>query len=222
MLFLILYLSLDFIWYFFNLPSPELLTQIVKKWFDLYGLPILFLSSILEGMLLIGGYFPGVFVIFLAIILSDSGPEAVVAVAVASLGLILAHIGNYLLGKYGWYRLLTKLGLKSAHERAKERLEKRGPIAIFLSYWLPSIGALTDTAAGIIQMRFKTFIFYSLISTIFWNSIVGVTVYLTGQKAITVAVGGTSSIIVYSIVTIWIIIVLVLDHFEKNNSARPH
>ncbi|MDQ5893019.1 MAG: hypothetical protein QG640_29 [Patescibacteria group bacterium] len=220
LLFLLLSSSLNIVWKIFDLPETEVLTSIVKVWFDAYGLPILFLSSILEGMLLIGSYFPGVFVIFVSVVLSDTIPQMAAAILVATIGLMIAHVGNYVLGKYGWYRLLVKFGMKRSIEAAQEKLVKKGPIAIMSSYWLPSMGALTDTAAGIIQMPFKKFIVYSIGSAIFWDTFVAVIVYNVGNGALKIASGGSS--ITFLVVGIWIAIVLIFDWFErrKENQAQ--
>ena len=206
LLFLGLFLSLFIIWDIADLPPTDELTGIVKIWFDDYGLPIIFLSSIVEGMLLVGNYFPGVFVIFLGVILADSISQAIVVVAVVTVGLFIAHMFNYILGRYGWYKLLVRFGLKSTVEQARNRLEKRGPIAILSSYWLPSVGALTDTAAGIIHMRFKKFLLYSIISVTFWDALAGTLVYSFKDIALTIgSPGSTGIVIVFAIIAVWII-----------------
>lgn len=215
LLFLILYSSLNLIWKVFELPPTEELVNIVGGWFDSYGFPALFLSSFLEGALLIGSYFPGVFVIFLGVLVADSAGEAVFSVTVCTIGLILAHISNYFLGKYGWYRLLVKFGMKDAIEQSKSKLEKRGPIAIPLSYWLPSIGALTNTAAGIIGMPFKKFLLYSVTSSIFWYSVVGFAVYAIGDGALEIAGGGTGNVYAFLIIGVWVLSLLFFDYRER-------
>ena len=91
-------------------------------------------------------------------------------------------------------------------------------MAIFFSYWLPSAGALTDTAAGIMGMKFKTFITYSVISSIFWDSLVGAIIYISGDKALFLAAPGTQGdVIVYLIGAIWIIALVVSDLRKKKS-----
>jgi membrane protein DedA with SNARE-associated domain len=215
LLFLVLYTSLFLIWELADLPSVEEFTVIVGNWFDDYGLFAVLLGAFLEGMLLVGSYFPGVFVIFLGVIVAESPYEAVLSVVVATIGLLAAHISNYYLGKYGWYRLLVKFGMKEAIEHAKAKLERRGPIAIPLSYWMPSIGSLTDTAAGIIHLPFHIFIIYSIFSSIFWYSLAGFLVYFLGQETLTIAAGGTGMVLVYSFVAIWVLIILMIDYRKR-------
>src|SRR3989338_748726 len=219
LLFLVLYSSLNLVWKILELPRTEELIDVVEGWFDAFGAPALFLSSFLEGILLVGSYFPGVLVIFLGVLVADSAAEAVFAVFICTLGLIIAHIINYVLGKYGWYRLLVKFGMKDAIEPSKNKLEKRGPIAIPLSYWLPSVGALTNTAAGIIHMPFKKFLLYSVASSVFWYSFVGLIVYSLGDSALEIGGGGTGNAYVFIIIGIWMLGILIFDYRERKTES---
>lgn len=213
----ILFLTLSIGWEVFNLPPPDEAILLFEKLFDLYGLPILFLNSIVESMLLVGGYFPGTFVIFIGIVLADTALEAVIVIAVAIAGLFIGHIGNYLLGRYGWYRLFLKFGLKGAIEDAKERLTERGPIAILGSYFLSSLAAMVDTAAGILHMPFKRFLLYSLGSTAFWGILVGTAVYMMGETALeVVAPRGNDVFFVFALLIVWIAVLLLIDYRKKN------
>ncbi len=219
-LFTVLFTSLFIIWELFSLPSEEVLAEALRSQFEKFGLPILFFSSILEGMLLLGNYFPGVFVIFLGVIVAETIPEAIIAVAVVTGGLIIAHLGNYALGRYGWYRLLVRFGLRGAIEKAKENLVRRGPIAILGSYWLPSVGALTDTAAGIMHMPFRTFIRYSLISTVLWDIAAGVLVYSFKDFALKAGTPGpTGMFIMYGLLGAWALIVVSMDFYRRRREG---
>ncbi|MDB5254506.1 MAG: hypothetical protein JWL80_572 [Parcubacteria group bacterium] len=123
---LALYLSLSIGWRIFHLPPIEELTPMIKGIFDTYGLPVLFFSALLEGMLLIGNYFPGVFVIFIGVIASDTPYEAVLVITVATVALIISHGVNYFLGKHGWYRLLVKFGMTNAVEGGPGEIAEKG------------------------------------------------------------------------------------------------
>ena len=172
-------------WRFFGLPPQEELIEIAKTYFDKYGLAILLVSSLIEGTVLVGWYYPGSLVIFLGVILAGKDIEAVVeAVATITVGLFFAYIVNFLLGKYGWYRLLLKFGLKEALEDAKARVTKHGLVAIFMSYWQPNLAALVATSAGILDFSFTKFLVYSLVAAVIWNTFWGVLVYFIGEEAL--------------------------------------
>jgi len=107
------------IWVAFSLPSAEKLTEIVADYFDTYGLWIIFVSALIEGFFILGQYFPGSTIIFIGVI--SAGKDAVRAieiVAVVSIAFMIAYYGDYLIGRYGWYKLFLKFGVKNALEQA--------------------------------------------------------------------------------------------------------
>ncbi len=222
---LIVLVSVYAIWEIFNLPPAEVFAEQAGRWFNDYGLIIVFLVAILEGMLLIGGYFPGVFIIFISVITASSFPEAALRIAIGTLGLFLGHVFNYGLGRYGWYRLLARLGATSSIEEAREKLPRQGlPAALFGSYWLPSMGAFADTAAGILRLPFKRFVLFSLLASVCWNFLVGTILYFMGEKALplTTSDGPQALLIQFGIVVLWAVIILVIDFWRsKKNSHAP-
>ena len=178
--------SLFFVWKIFDLPPQERLIEIARSYFDAYGLITIFISSILEGVLLVGWYYPGSLVIFLGVIFAGHNIVRVVEViSFVTAGFFVAYALNFALGKYGWYRVLLVLGLREPLERAKHRLANYGLRAIFLTYWHPNLAGLTSTAAGILHIPFKKFFFYSCISAILWNIFWGSLVYFLGEQALT-------------------------------------
>ncbi len=220
-LLLVIFTAINFFWRLFSLPSPEELLILARGWFDLYGLPIVFFSSILEGTFLLGGYFPGAFVIVVGVILADTISEAVSVVAVAALGFMFSHTFNYILGRYGWYQILAKFGLKAAMQEAEMKLKNRGPFAILASYWMPSLAALTDTAAGIMKMPFRIFALYSFISTILWGAFAGTVVYILGERAISIiSPSNGRSTVLYVIIGVWIALLLLADYWERKDGKQ--
>ena len=186
---LAVFLSLWAVWKILALPSENELIEITRRYFNLYGYRIVFVSAIIEGMLLAGWYYPGSLVIFLGVIFAGRNiPEVIWVVALVTIGLFLACLFNYMLGRYGWYRLLLKFGLREPIENAQIRLTKYGLSGIFLSYWHPNLAALTSTAAGILQFSFKKFMLYSVIAVTLWDIFWGMLVYFLGEAALT-AVG---------------------------------
>src|SRR3989344_8108360 len=111
----VIYLTMFLFWKLFSLPPPEQLVNIVKNYFDRYGLIVIFISALIEGTLLLGQYFPGGFIIFLGVITSSGDAiKASKVVLVVSIAFFIAYNLNYMMGKYGWYKLFIKLGLKKS------------------------------------------------------------------------------------------------------------
>ena len=201
MFFLAIFLSLWAVWKILNLPPENELIEIIKSYFDLYGYWIVFLSAVIEGVLFVGWYYPGSLVIFLGVIFADKNiTEVIWVITLVTTGLFLAYLFNYALGKYGWYKMLLKFGLRKPIENAQIRLTKHGFGGIFLSYWQPNLAALTSTAAGILQFSFKKFMFYSIIATTLWDIFWGALVYFFGETALAAIVGIRFVII---IITVW-------------------
>lgn len=183
-----IYLSMYVVWKIFGLPTDTEMLVIVKEWFFRYGLWIVFVAALIEGFLLLGQYFPGGFIIFLGVISAGKNiPRAAEVVSVVSLAFFIAYSLNYLVGKYGWYRLLAKFGLASSIEKSKDKLLKQGLSAIFLSYWEPNLASLIATAAGILKVSFKKFSVYSAAGIIIWNIFWGTLVYSLGESALQIA-----------------------------------
>lgn len=193
------------VWKVLNLPTDDQLLIIVRDWFARYGLWIVFISALIEGFLLLGQYFPGGFIIFLGVISAGKDiPRAMEVVSVVCISFFIAYSLNYLVGKYGWYKLLAKFGLIGSVERSKEKLTKQGLNAIFFTYWEPNLASLTATAAGILGIPFKKFSLYSAIGIVLWNIFWGTLVYVLGESALKIA--GLKWVLI--IFGIWIGIIL--------------
>ena len=207
-----IYLFLALIWKIFHLPTDQALYEILKGYFGAYGLWLVFFGAIIEGFLLLGQYFPGGLIIFLGVITAGNDLKRVVfVVSIVCFSFLIAYSLNYLVGKYGWYKLLVKFGLKDSLEEAKRKLIKHEFNAIFLSYWEPNLASITATAAGILFIPFKRFFFFSVISVIFWNTFWGTLVHSLGQDAIKIM--GIKYVLV--IFSFWILILLLKKKFSK-------
>jgi len=200
-IFLLVFFSLWAFWHLLKLPTNDEFIALVQTYFDIYGLWFIFLSAIVEGLLLIGCYYPGSVVIFLGVIFA--GKEIIKVVEVVSLisfGFFIAQVFNFFVGKYGWYKILLKCGLRKPLERAQQHLAKYGTKAIIFSYWQPNLAAFTSTAAGILQLPTKKFLMYSLGSIMVWNIFWGSLVYFFGKSALSLI--GLKFVLIVAIVMI--------------------
>lgn len=180
------FVSLILIWEIFDLPPDAVLIEMVKGYFIKYGIITVFLASLVEGMLLVGVYLPGGMVIFLGVLTSLGDPErATLSVVMTILGLGLAYIFNYFLGKHGWYKILVKFGMKQSLLDAEVNLQKHHERAIYMSYWQPNLASFVSTASGILRTDFKKFALHSIFATILWCTFWGTTAYLLGDKVLT-------------------------------------
>ncbi|HDH31231.1 MAG TPA: hypothetical protein ENH26_00450 [Candidatus Wolfebacteria bacterium] len=118
LIFFAVFVSLWLIWKIFQLPQEQELIEIVKYYFNLYGYWMVFISAIIEGVLLVGWYYPGSLVIFLGVIFAGKDlTQVVLVVSLVTVGLFLAQLFNYVLGKYGWYKLFFEIWLERANRK---------------------------------------------------------------------------------------------------------
>ncbi len=206
------YILVYLLWSYFNLPKDEQLIEITTNWFKHYGLWIIFISAILEGTLILGQYYPGGLVIFLGVISAGRDiPRVIAVVSVVSLAFVIGYIIDYLIGKYGWYKLFLKFGLGKSLDTAQTKLKKHELNAIIFSYWEPNLASITATAAGILQIPIKKFFLHSLIGIIIWNSFWGTLVSTLGISALKLM--GLKWVLI--IFVGWITIILI-KHFLFN------
>lgn len=209
---LIVYLTVILLWKAFGLPPQTELIEIIKKFFNDYGLIVVFVGALIEGFLLLGQYFPGGFIIFLGVITAGHDiPRVIGVVATVSVSFAISYYLNYLAGKHGWYRLFVKFGLKDSLEKSKAKLNRHALKAILGSYWEPNLASITATAAGVLQIPVKKFLIHSVIGIAVWNTFWGIFVFILGDTALKLA--GQKYII--SIFLIWIVIVSIVSILES-------
>lgn len=98
---LIFYTSAFILWKINFIPSPAQIFVFLEGLYNSYGLVGLFIASFLEGLVYLGLYFPGSFIIALAVFLSGGKVISLVSISlVFALALTLTSIINYLLGRY--------------------------------------------------------------------------------------------------------------------------
>jgi len=205
------------VWILLELPPRDEVVEISRHYFETYGLIIILLAAIIEGALFVGWYFPGSLVIVVGVVLAGKNLDQLLGVYLATtIGFWVAFVFNFYVGKYGWYKLLTALGFSEALEKAQRQLMKYGPRAIFFTNFHPNLGALTATAAGILQMRFATFALYMVAATLLWNIFWTIVGYSFGEYAIELV--GPKFVLPF--IAIWITVVLVRKWWHQR-SAEP-
>lgn len=211
---LCIYLSMYIVWKLLGLPSDDQMLVIVKEYFARYGLLVVFVGALIEGFFLLGQYFPGGFIIFLGVISAgNSIGRATEVVGVVCIAFLIAYTLNFLLGRYGWYKLLVKFGLREQLEQAKTKLTKHGLNAVIFSYWEPNLASITATAAGILDFPLKKFTVYSLVGIVIWNAFWGTLVFLLGDSALQI-VGLKWVLIIFGV---WVAVLLVKKYwFQKS------
>lgn len=185
---------------------------VLRGYFEQYGVVVVFVSAFLEGLLLVGVYYPGSLAIFLGVILAVGHPwQAVAVVAATSVGLWLAYTANYFLGRHGWYKVLAKFGLADEIERTRMRLDRYFAATFFFGYFGPNFAALVSTAAGVLRVPLVKFLTYSTIYLLAWNVFWGLLVYNLGDAALEIVGFKTFFIIIGA----WVVVQIILYIYER-------
>jgi len=104
----------------------------------------------------------------------------------SSIGSIIGSIISYYIGLYGGISLINSYGkyLLIDHDDLKKTqawFHKRGELTIFIARLVPVVRHLISLAAGIGEMKKKTFIIYTIIGATIWNSLLAYLGYVLGQ-----------------------------------------
>jgi membrane-associated protein len=200
------------VWILLDLPPEETILKTARDLFDRYGVVIVLVSAFLEGLLLIGWYFPGTLVIILGLILAGADLLRLTQVGtLAATGLFAAYLVNFFVGQYGWYRLFLAFGLREPLENAQRRLTKHGLSAIFMTYWQPNLSSVVSTAAGVLQFPVGRFVAYSLPATALWTTFWSLLIYFLGRAALSLA----GFRFIFIALVVWIVLRLLLHWMKR-------
>lgn len=164
-----------------KVPDPQTFIESLKDLYSTYGYFLILFSAIMEAMIILGMYIPGSTVILLGAILAKTGVISFPLVFIfGTLGLLIGYSIDYLLGRFGWYHVLSKFGLEKVLLEAEKKLKEQNKKAIFLSFFMPSTASLLSTSAGILKMPYKKFILLALIFQSIWGLFWGNLAYFFG------------------------------------------
>src|SRR3954454_21742263 len=91
------------IWLALDLPPEDTMVRIAKDYLDRHGMLIVFIAAYLEGLLLIGWYFPGTLVIILAPVLAGPATVRVAPITATAVCRSLASsVPDLRAGQSGW------------------------------------------------------------------------------------------------------------------------
>ncbi len=139
---LVFYLAVVILWIFNIVPSPSEIFLFLENLYNSYGLFGLFLASFLEGIVYLGLYFPGSFIVAIAVFLSNGSFVSLISISlVVALALTLTSLINYVLGKH-----LVSRKIKNDEILKKYKKESKG---LFFSMLHPNILAFYFFNSGI-------------------------------------------------------------------------
>jgi membrane protein DedA with SNARE-associated domain len=162
------------------LPVPSFieLFALLQAFFREYGLAALLVAAFVEGLFLFSFYIPGSLVIVLGVIVSADNPRRLAAIGLACwIGVNLAMVVDYAIGRYGLHRLLAGIGATAAVASTERWMQRFGRGAIFLAAVHPNLLSLVMVCAGIArtpllvalaEAALATAVFIPLTLTVAW------------------------------------------------------
>lgn len=138
---LVFYFIVFVLWNLNIIPPPSGIVKILENLYNQYGLIGLAISAFLEGIVYLGLYFPGSFIIALAVFFSDGRFISLFNISlVVAIILTITSLINYFLGRYIVFK---------NHEKIAELIKKRKfSKGLFLSMLHPNLLAFYFFNAG--------------------------------------------------------------------------
>lgn len=195
---LLFYLIVLAFWQIGILPSPAGIINFLESLYNSYGLIGLFIASFLEGIVYIGLYFPGTFIVLLAVFLSDGKFSSLLNISlVVAMALTVTSIINYIIGR----------SIKT-NENIDRTFKKKG---LLLSMILPIFLAFYFFNSGIKRHSPLKLIFVPLIMVPY--GLILAHIFYPFRESLRQAI--ETPIITISIIIAWILIATMINY--KNN-----
>lgn len=188
--------------------TPEQIITHFASLYARYGYEIIFLGALLEALVVINFFVPGVTIVVLGAVFARSGQVHLTygilsAIAGATLGFII----DFFLGYFGFYHIINKLGYASALTKAKKQLERSSVRTFALGFIHPNIGSFVSTAAGITRMNFGNFFVLTICSTTAWLSFWGMLVFAFGRVFLAILTKYTVLLALF-VLSVWVLLAI--------------
>lgn len=165
-----------------SMPTSEEIFANITNLYRRFGYEVVFIGAFLEALLLVNLFVPGLIIVAFGAIFARAGEiDLTTVVVVAVLGAVLGYMIDFLLGKFGFGKIISKIGYGKILTQAKVHLEKSLVPTFVLGFVQPNIGSFIALAAGALKIQFRTFVLLSTLSTIVWASFWAVLIFALGE-----------------------------------------
>lgn len=178
---LLIYIAL-FIFLRGSMPTSDEIFANITNLYRRFGYEVVFLGALLEALLLVNLFVPGLIIVAFGAIFARAGEiDLTTVVLVAVTGALLGYVTDFLLGSLGFGKIINKVGYSRILNQAKDRLHKSLIPTFALGFIQPNIGSFISLAAGAVRMKFRTFLLLATLSTIAWASFWAVLIFALGE-----------------------------------------
>ncbi len=181
------------------LPPPPEIINFLEKLYENYGLISLFIASILEGIVYLGLYFSGSFIIVLIVLFSDGKFTSLLSISlIVTFALTLTSLINYVLGRH----IISK-PIKESKE-----IEKRISKGLILSAIHPNFLAFYFFNLGLKKDGIEKIIFVPIIMIPYGLLLAFL---ITSLKSLIID-GAENPYILITALLIWLVIAFILKN----------
>lgn len=148
---------------------------------------VIFAIIFTESGLLIGMFFPGDSLLFIAGILAFNGPISIwILLPIAFIAAFTGDQTGYVIGKSAgehFFKNEDARILKKSHiDKTHAFFEKHGPKTIVLARFVPIVRTLAPVMAGTAKMKYHTFVVYNCVGALLWGVGVSLLGYFLGRS----------------------------------------
>jgi len=170
------------------------------------GYPGLFAVVFLESGVFFGFFLPGSSMLFTAGLLATRGLfNPWTLILLLSIAAALGDSAGYWFGNVVGVRLFLRPDSTWFRhdylEKAKDFYDKHGVQTVFLARFIPIVRTFVPIVAGVVNMRYRTFLAYNVLGAILWAGGVTFLGYYLGEKVPFVQTYLTPIIVIIIIVT---------------------
>ncbi len=184
-----------------------------------WGYPAVAVAAAIEATPGINLYLPGSGVILLAVAGSrePGGLNPGFIAVVATAAMILMHIVNYALGKYGLLHLFSVFGLRQRLEEEASAPKPNLKKWLAFSCFHPNAAAVAATVCGLTSTPFLLFLRVVALYTVLWNAGWTILAYLVGPKMPDLL----QTPLVIAFFACWVLVVLLQVSFRNRRGSAP-
>ncbi len=163
-------------------PTSEELIEVFAGLYAKYGYEIIFVSALLEGLVLVNLFVPGMLALALGAVFARTGEtDLTLVILTASTGIVLGYIIDFLMGYFGFGDTLKKLGYEGFLNTSRDKLKRFGNRGLIVGFFHSNVGSFLAFAAGTMRLSFSNFLIVALASTLVWATVWGVAAFYFGE-----------------------------------------
>lgn len=161
--------------------------DILIRYFNVYGVFIVFTVLLLENLFLLGLVIPGETVLLIAAAASARGDLNIYTVVVtAIIAAIIGNIIGYFIGRKGGRPLIERYGRRFVSEEkikaAESYFDEHGTKTVFVGRFAAGVRTFVPLLAGAARMSFPKFLAYTIAAVILWTIGISVIGFFFGQN----------------------------------------